>query len=139
MDMIAKTHRASDDRTFLLDIVRRQKQGEPSGIYSVCSANRFVLEASLKQAVQYGSPVLIESTSNQVNQYGGYMGMNPRQFASLLASLAEDIGLPPGQVILGGDHLGPNVWKNEPAESAMRKAEQLLRDCVLAGYKIGRA
>ena len=132
--MITKTHRASDDRTFLLDIVRRQKRGEPSGIYSVCSANRFVLEASLKQAVQFGSPVLIESTSNQVNQYGGYMGMNPRQFASHLASLAEDVGLPAGQVILGGDHLGPNVWKNEPAESAMRKAEQLLRDCVLAGY-----
>src|SRR3990172_3604023 len=114
MDMIAKTHRASDDRTFLLDIVRRQKQGEPSGIYSVCSANRFVLEASLKQAVQYGSPVLIESTSNQVNQYGGYMGMNPRQFASHLASLAEDVGLPARPALPRGEHLRPHLLENKP-------------------------
>lgn len=129
-----RTEGAEAAPAFLAEVVKRQKRGEPIGIYSVCSANRFVLEASLRQALLDGSPVLIESTSNQVNQYGGYMGLTPRQFASHLASLAEDCGLPAGRVILGGDHLGPNVWKDEPAESAMRKAEQLLRDCVYAGY-----
>jgi D-tagatose-1,6-bisphosphate aldolase subunit GatZ/KbaZ len=129
-----KNRGGNDARKTLADIVRAQKSGVPSGIYSVCSANRFVLEASLKQAFQDGSPVLIESTSNQVNQYGGYMGMTPGEFAAHLASLAENCGLAPGRVILGGDHLGPNVWKNEPAASAMIKAEQLVQDCVFAGY-----
>jgi D-tagatose-1,6-bisphosphate aldolase subunit GatZ/KbaZ len=129
-----KSQGVNGAQTALVDLVRRQKRGEPAGIYSVCSSNRFVLEAALVQALQDGSPVLIESTSNQVNQYGGYMGMNPRQFADHLASLAGSCGIPTGQVILGGDHLGPNVWRNEPAASAMIKAEQLVRDCVFAGY-----
>jgi D-tagatose-1,6-bisphosphate aldolase subunit GatZ/KbaZ len=134
MEMNSHTRRANKAGAVLTEMVRRQKMGEPSGIYSVCSANRYVLEAALMQAANDRSPVLIESTSNQVNQDGGYMGMNPGQFASHLSALAKNCDLSGDQVILGGDHLGPNVWKDEPEESAMQKARQLLRDCVLAGY-----
>jgi D-tagatose-1,6-bisphosphate aldolase subunit GatZ/KbaZ len=35
---------------------------------------------------------------------------------------------------LGGDHLGPNVWQNEPAESALDKSKVLIRDYVQAGF-----
>ncbi|MCF0145988.1 MAG: class II D-tagatose-bisphosphate aldolase, non-catalytic subunit, partial [Eubacterium sp.] len=37
--------------------------------------------------------------------------------------------------ILGGDHLGPLNWQNEPEESAMAKSEELVRMFVLAGFK----
>lgn len=38
-------------------------------------------------------------------------------------------------MILGGDHLGPYPWREEPGEAAMAKARDLVRDCVLAGYQ----
>jgi D-tagatose-1,6-bisphosphate aldolase subunit GatZ/KbaZ len=37
-------------------------------------------------------------------------------------------------LILGGDHLGPNVWQGEPAGSAMQKSEVMVRDFVQAGF-----
>ncbi|MGL5553559.1 MAG: class II D-tagatose-bisphosphate aldolase non-catalytic subunit, partial [Plesiomonas shigelloides] len=61
----------------LLSLIRRHKQGEPVGIYAVCSAHPLVLEAALRQAAADQQPVLIEATSNQVNQFGGYTGMTP--------------------------------------------------------------
>ena len=47
------------------------RQGQPSGIYSVCSAHPWVLEAAIDQALEDESDVLIEATSNQVNHLGG--------------------------------------------------------------------
>ena len=119
----------------LSEIVLAQKQGEPRGITSICSANPFVIEASLRHALAGDGPVLIESTSNQVNQYGGYTGMTPADFVAFVHGIADAIGLPRERVILGGDHLGPNPWQGEPAVRAMDKARVLVRDCVLAGYE----
>jgi D-tagatose-1,6-bisphosphate aldolase subunit GatZ/KbaZ len=93
-----------------------------------------VLEAGFQQALRDRSPLLIESTSNQVNQYGGYTGMTPDEFASYVHDLAASYKLPEKQIILGGDHLGPHVWQDEPAESAMTKARHLVHDYVLAGF-----
>src|SRR5437879_3575894 len=119
---------------FIPGIVKAQKHGRPLGIYSICSANRFVLEAGMLQAKADGAVVCIESTSNQVNQFGGYMGMNPAEFVCFVESVAEDTEFAPNQIILGGDHLGPHVWQNESAQTAMAKARELVRNCVLAGY-----
>jgi D-tagatose-1,6-bisphosphate aldolase subunit GatZ/KbaZ len=118
----------------LLDLVRSNKGGAPAGLYSVCSANRFVLETGMKQASADGTVLCIESTSNQVNQFGGYMGMSPGTFARYVASVAAGMDFPRERIILGGDHLGPHPWQEETAESAMSKARELVRDCVLAGY-----
>jgi D-tagatose-1,6-bisphosphate aldolase subunit GatZ/KbaZ len=118
----------------LPEIVAAQKRGEPVGIYSVCSAHPFVLDAAVQKALDDGSPLLVESTSNQVNQEGGYTGMAPAGFRALVCSQADRFGLPRERVILGGDHLGPNPWRSQPARSAMAKACTLIRDCVLAGY-----
>jgi D-tagatose-1,6-bisphosphate aldolase subunit GatZ/KbaZ len=118
----------------LLDAVRSNKAGEPVGIYSICSANRHVLEAGMLQAKADDTVACIESTSNQVNQFGGYIGMTPAQFAQFVRDVAAGIGLPPERVILGGDHLGPHVWQKEPAASAMTKACALVEGCVRAGY-----
>ena len=118
----------------LAEIVAAHKGDNRVGIYSVCSAHPFVLEAAVRQALDDGSPLLVESTSNQVNQEGGYTGMTPAGFRALVYSLANRLGLPSERVILGGDHLGPNPWQGQPAEGAMARARTLVRDCVLAGY-----
>ena len=34
----------------------------------------------------------------------------------------------------GGDHLGPEVWKPEPADRAIENAKRLLNDFISAGF-----
>ncbi len=118
----------------LFDVVRRQKAGEPVGITSVCSAHPLVLRAAVAQAVADGTSALIEATSNQVDQFGGYTGLRPAQFRDLVFGLAQEEGLPQERVLLGGDHLGPNSWRGLPAEEAMSRAEDLVAMYVDAGY-----
>ncbi len=115
-------------------IVSAQKRGESLGITSVCSASPWVIEATLQHAQETGEPVLIESTCNQVNQFGGYTGWTPAQFAVYLRNMAQKQGYPLQKIIIGGDHLGPSPWQDEPAAVAMEKARTLVRDYVLAGY-----
>jgi D-tagatose-1,6-bisphosphate aldolase subunit GatZ/KbaZ len=118
----------------LKKILESHKSGQPAGIYSVCSANRYALEAALLQAKDDNSLVLIESTSNQVDQFGGYTGMTPAQFVAYVKNIARKMEFPFESVVLGGDHLGPNVWQHEKAASAMEKARQLIRAYVSAGF-----
>ncbi|HNS50193.1 MAG TPA: class II D-tagatose-bisphosphate aldolase, non-catalytic subunit [Anaerolineae bacterium] len=119
----------------LEQIVAAQKRGVPLGIASICSANGHVLGASAHFAACCGGVLLVESTCNQVNQYGGYTGLTPAQFRSYAGRIAERACLPMEQVILGGDHLGPSPWKGEPVDRAMARARQLVGDCVTAGYR----
>ncbi len=116
------------------EIVKAQKRGETRGITSICSAHPTVLETVFHHARKNDIPVLIESTCNQVNQFGGYTGMKPMDFVAYVHGLADKLDFPAERLILGGDHLGPNVWQHEPAESAMGKSFQLIRDYIAAGY-----
>jgi D-tagatose-1,6-bisphosphate aldolase subunit GatZ/KbaZ len=118
----------------LLEVVRRQKAGEPVGITSVCSAHPIVLRAAVAQAAADGTSALIEATSNQVDQFGGYTGLRPADFRDLVFGLADEEHLPRERVLLGGDHLGPNRWRELPAEEAMSRAEDLVAAYVDAGY-----
>ena len=104
------------------------------GIYAVCSAHPAVIEAAFQQSLEDGSVLLVESTSSQVNQFGGYTGLTPYQFANFVHS-AKRAGLPAERVLLGGDHIGPFPWRQEESVSALSKARGLVRDCVLAGYQ----
>ncbi len=89
----------------------------------------------MRQALADDSALLIEATSNQVDQFGGYTGMTPVDFREFVFGIADEQGFPRERIILGGDHLGPNRWqKQETAETAMPKAEDLVRAYVLAGY-----
>jgi D-tagatose-1,6-bisphosphate aldolase subunit GatZ/KbaZ len=119
----------------LLELVRRHRAGEPLGIYSVCSATPLVLRAALAHARAEGTPALIEATSNQVNQEGGYTGLRPAAFRDLLWQFADEAGLPRTQLLLGGDHLGPNPWQAQPADSAMRNAAVMVAEYVGAGFR----
>ena len=119
----------------LLDLVHTHKSGEAVGIYSVCSSHPLVLEATLRLAQEAGSYALIEATSNQVNQDGGYTGMGPTAFLKSVYRLAAQVTLPPERILLGGDHLGPNCWKSLPSESALQRSDVLVRDYVEAGFQ----
>lgn len=119
----------------LRTLVRLQAAGEPVGIYSVCSASEYVIRSALAYGRAQRVPVLIEATANQVNQFGGYTGMTPGDFAAWVYGLADQAGLARDNVILGGDHLGPLVWRGEDAASAMDKAETLVEQFAAAGFR----
>ena len=116
---------------YLDEVVKAQKRGEARGIVSICSAHPWVLKAAM---LETEGSLLIEATCNQVNQFGGYTGMKPADFVHYVREIAEENGFPFENIILGGDHLGPSVWQDEPAESAMEKADLLIRDYVEAGF-----
>lgn len=118
----------------LLETVRRHKAGEPVGVYSVCSAHPLVIEAAVLQALDEAGYLLIEATSNQVDQFGGYTGLTPSGFRELVLGIAGRHGLPEDCVVLGGDHLGPNRWQKLPAAEAMSHAEDLVEAYVAAGF-----
>jgi D-tagatose-1,6-bisphosphate aldolase subunit GatZ/KbaZ len=118
----------------LRDIVATQHRGQSRGIYSICSSHPVVIDASIEQALRDESALLIESTSNQVNQYGGYTGMTPVDFRDFVLSRCRDRGMEENRIILGGDHLGPIPFQSEPADSAMDKACAMVHDFVEAGF-----
>jgi D-tagatose-1,6-bisphosphate aldolase subunit GatZ/KbaZ len=118
----------------LTGLAAARRAGKPYGIASVCSAHPVVLRAALRRAARGGRPVLIEATCNQVNQFGGYTGMTPADFVAFVAAIAAEEGVAPGQVIFGGDHLGPNPWRKETADVALAKAADMVRAYVAAGF-----
>ena len=104
------------------------------GIYSVCSAHPWVIEAAMEQALEDDTYLLLEATSNQVNQAGGYTGMTPTMFRDYVYGIAKELSFDTGRLILGGDHLGPNPWQHLDATTAMQHAEEMVRMYVEAGF-----
>ena len=119
----------------LTTMVEQHKRGKANGIYAVCSAHPLVLESAIRYAHANRTPLLIEATSNQVDQFGGYTGMTPADFRHFVCQLANSLDFPEEQLILGGDHLGPNRWQHLPAEQAMANADGLIKSYVASGFK----
>jgi D-tagatose-1,6-bisphosphate aldolase subunit GatZ/KbaZ len=104
------------------------------GIYSVCSAHPWVIEAAMQQARADDAHLLLEATSNQVNQAGGYTGMTPAMFRDYVYGIAGESGFDTARLVLGGDHLGPNPWQHLDAATAMQHAVEMVRMYVEAGF-----
>lgn len=115
------------------DIMKNRK-GSLHGLYSACTANEIVIEAVMERAKETNTPALIEATANQVNQFGGYTGMVPADYAAFVSNIARKMELPPELLILGGDHLGPLNWVNLSEEEAMANSEELIKQYVKAGF-----
>lgn len=115
-------------------MMENRRQGIKCGIPSYCSANELVLETALRRAKAQNTPVLIEATANQVNQFGGYTGMLPKDFYQMVLKMAEEIGVPEHQIILAGDHLGPLTWQNLPEKEAMENSIELVYQYTRAGF-----
>ena len=118
----------------LVRIIKDYKSGKHSGIFSVCSSNKYVIEAAMDRVRNRDMYLLVESTANQVDQFGGYTGMVPAQFRDFIYELCEENDFPKERVILGGDHLGPLTWTNIDPDKAMENARELIRQYVLAGF-----
>ena len=118
-----------------MDGIERNRSGQGGAAVSVCSAHPDVLRATFRTALAHDTFALIESTSNQVDQYGGYTGMRPGDFVGLVHGLAKEEGFPTERILLGGDHLGTNTWSGGPAEAALNEARVLVQAYVRAGYK----
>ncbi len=112
----------------------RRRAGEKCGIPSYCTGNEMVIELLLRRAKLLNTPVLIEATANQSNQFGGYTGMKPADFYHKVLGMAQKIGLDEDMLILGGDHLGPLTWQDKPEAEAMALSEELVYQYVRAGF-----
>ena len=73
------------DRDAMVDMIAKRKMGIHCGIPSICTANNLVIEACLQQGKRFGDDILIEATSSQVNQFGGYTGMKPADFKEMVS------------------------------------------------------
>ncbi len=118
----------------LRSIIARNRGGEAVAIPSVCSAHPDVIKASLLRAETLNRAIVIEATSNQVNQDGGYTGMRARNFVEFVHGLARECSVDQDRIIFGGDHLGPQVWRKQDAKAAMAKAHVLVDQYVRAGF-----
>ncbi|MGH8263299.1 MAG: D-tagatose-bisphosphate aldolase, class II, non-catalytic subunit [Steroidobacteraceae bacterium] len=119
----------------LLDIIGRHKQGQPVGVYSLCSAHPLVIEAAMHEAKAASAPLLVEATCNQVNQFGGYTGLKPGDFRGRVEEIAARAEFPRDRLWLGGDHLGPNPWQKDVAAVALGRAEEMVEGYVAAGFR----
>lgn len=124
----------NNDNNPLFGLVTKRQNGIFTGIPSFCSANKIVIEAILDQSKRFDDKVVIEATSNQVNQFGGYFHMTPFDFRDYVYKIAESINYDKSNIILGGDHLGPQPWQNLPEKEAMENSMELVRQTVMAGY-----
>ena len=115
-------------------VVRPEARPGPGGLSRSAPPTPLVLQSAFEQAREDGSTVLVESTSNQVNQEGGYTGTRPAEFVAFVSRLAREAGMPEDRVVLGGDHLGPNPWTALGVRLAMARAAEMVRDYVRAGY-----
>ena len=58
---------------------------------SFCTSNFDVLKSAVIFAKLNNLPILIESTSNQVNQFGGYTSLKPHQFYKKINGIAAKL------------------------------------------------
>jgi len=79
--------------TALDGILARNRAGEAVGLPSFCTAHPETLAAILRCYRNDDAPVLIEATCNQVNQSGGYTGLTPAAFRSLVNGIARAQGV----------------------------------------------
>ena len=118
----------------LIKTVSDYKNGKHSGVFSVCSSNKLVIETAMDKLKGTDMHLLVEATANQVDQFGGYTGMKPIDFKQYMYDLCDVNNFPKDQVILGGDHLGPLTFRNLTTEQAMENSKELVRQYVLAGF-----
>lgn len=118
----------------LQELLKNRKSSNHKGVYSCCSANRYVITTVMQKALETNTLAIVESTANQVDHLGGYTGMTPSMFRDFVFEIACETGLPTDRVVLGGDHLGPLTFAHLPQQEAMAEAHKLIAAYIQAGY-----
>ena len=79
--------------------------------------------------------LLVEATSNQVDQFGGYTGMTPGGLPRAGAARRGPARARSAPAwCSAATTSGPNRWRDRPAEEALALAEELVAAYVAAGY-----
>jgi len=120
--------------SWLRELAAERDPSSATALTAVCCAHPLVLKAALRSGRREGVPVLVEATCNQVNHEGGYTGMRPQDFVERLHRLADEERFDVSSLVLGGDHLGPNPWRDRPAEVALAQAERMVAAYAAAGF-----
>ena len=119
----------------IFSLIEKNRDGNAVGLPCFCTANEQVIRAVLNYSQKRQAPVVIEATCNQVNQDGGYTGIKADEFSAWIKSLAKEYKVSQDNIILGGDHLGPNPWRHLDAKRAMDRAKILVKDYAKAGFR----
>ena len=114
--------------------MRIEKLIKKKALPSFCTSNLDVLKTAIYFCKKKNFPILIESTSSQVNQNGGYSGKKPKDFYYSVNKIAKQINFPEKKLYVGGDHLGPLPWRNLKANLALRNSVRLINDCLKSNY-----
>ncbi len=101
---------------------------------SFCTSNLDVLKIILFYSKKNNLPCLIECTSNQVNQFGGYTNKTPKQFSKEIISIAQKIRLEKKNLLLGGDHLGPLPWVKKNLKTSLKNSIKLINNFLDSNY-----
>ena len=89
-----------------------------------CTANKKVIEIIIVFCKIYNLPLVIESTSAQVNQMGGYSNHTPKKFKELILKICKKKKFKITNLIIGGDHIGPLPWKNKNTKKAIKNSKK---------------
>jgi D-tagatose-1,6-bisphosphate aldolase subunit GatZ/KbaZ len=108
---------------------------ENKALPSFCTANFLVLNTLLIFCKKKKLPALIESTSNQVNQFGGYSKNHPKDFIKKINGFIKSLKINKKSVYFGGDHLGPLPWKNNKSSVALKNSIKLIDLYLKANYQ----
>lgn len=119
----------------ILSLIEHNRDSHAGGLPCFCTANEQVIRAVLSYAQKHQMPLVIEATCNQVNQDGGYTGMTPADFLAWIKLLAREYHVSLDNIMLGGDHLGPNPWRHLAANEAMERAKVMVKDYAKAGFR----
>ena len=95
---------------------------------SFCTSNIEVIKSILFFCNLKKLPCLIECTSNQVNQHGGYTNKTPKMFIQEISRLSKKIKFNPKRLFLGGDHLGPLPWSSKNNDIAIKNSILLIKN-----------
>lgn len=79
--------------------------------------------------------MLIETTSNQVNQFGGYSKNQPKDFIKKINKLIKSVKINKKFIYFGGDHLGPLPWKKNRSSLALKNSINLIDLYLKANYQ----
>ncbi len=118
----------------------KEKTGIPITIFAACPNSRAVIRASIRSAKRNKAPIKFAATLNQVDQDGGYTGMNQKKFVNTIRMEAESVNFN-GPVIVAIDHGGPWLRDNHRTERwslerTMVWVKQSFRDAIDAGYDL---
>lgn len=118
----------------------RSETGIPRTIFAACPNSKAVIRASIRSAKRNNAPIEFAATLNQVDQDGGYTGMNQRRFVNTIRTEAEMVNFT-GPLIVAIDHGGPWLKDNQRTERwslerTMAWVKQSFTDAIDAGYDL---